>query len=503
MNSKVNPSLHGFLDSAGVEAIPSSLPNFPMLFKPRKYQVHGLNLSLRYNRFGLFDDAGVGKSAVMQAYMLLHVAWGNKVVCLMPPILLKQFIQETHEVFLGSEDWLSHTVLNGSPAAREKLFKTWNANTTWPGVLLMTYEMFSKVHPTMKESGYNVLITDEAQKLRGSTSKVHAVVHNYTEVEADTTLLLATGTPIHHTPLDAYAMTRLINRGVYKSLEGFKRLHCNITSFRISRRIRGRMRRVTVETIEGYKNLDTLHARLYANARRIEKDKALNLEEPTIIPIDLEMAPAHKKLYNLLVDEKLLEVGDERVITATQASEMRQHLMHLACDPSEYSDKPIKNNVFLQVETLLDSIGGSNKVLLYAHHNRVIQALSELLKERNPKTVYGRNTSVQNNKAVVAFKEDPECKILISHPQSGGVGLNLQKVCQYLIFVEPTSIQGDFKQTLARVHRQGQKNAVVVYILRIVGTVYPKMVEVMLDNSDLAREVNKDAASFRSFLSGS
>ena len=499
-----HPTLHRYLKDAGVVDIPSSLPDFPMEWVPKPHQVYGLNLILRSPRFGLFDDAGTGKSLIMQAVSLLYVAWGNKIICLMPPATLDQFVETTHTNYKTSDRWLSHKIIDKPPATRDKWFSQWDMGNSWPGMLLMSYEMFLKLVPILKDRGYNVLITDEAQKLRGSESNVHAAVYNYTADEGDTALLLATGTPQHHTPIDCYAMTRLINRKAYASLKTFKRLHCNIKSFRIGRRIRGRMRQVTVEEIESFKNLDTMNCHLYANARRVELGEVTNLTRPTIVPVTLKLAPAHQKIYNTLAKERMLEIGEERVITAKEASQLREHLMGIACDPSDYSEKPVQNKVFDEVEALLDSIGPTRKVLLYAHHNRVIEALADRFAKLNPVLVYGgsRSSTTKNRKAIKAFQADSDHRLLIAHPQSGGVGLNFQHVCHHIIFVEPTSIQGDFSQVIARVLREGQKEGVLVYILKIMGTVYPKMVEVMLDNSDLAKEVNLDMKSFRAFVEG-
>jgi len=500
-------TLHHYLKDAGVRDIPSNLPDFPMAFEPRESQKTGLSMMLTDLKFGLFDDAGTGKTVIMQAYALLYIAWGNKVLCLMPPILLDQFHETLHETFLGSEDWMNAVIMDFGPAKRDKTFPEWDAENAWPDMLLMTYEIFLKLQDIFKPRGYDILITDEAQNLKGSESKIHAAVYNYTEGD-DTALVLATGTPLHHTPVDGFAMTRLINREAYLTLRGFERKHCEKKSFKISKRIRGRMRKIRVSQITGYKNLDLLNRNLYAHARRVTKDQVLSRKTPTILTVRVSLGKQHQTLYDKLASEKMLEIGEDRVLTATEAVQMREHLMQLACSPQLYSEKSITNNILVELDQLMDSIGPDKKIAIYAHHNSTIETLDGHFRgqmksgDEPPALVYGGQSDSKSRKSVSLFKNDPTVTRLIAHPQSGGVGLNLQHVCHNLIFFEPTSIHGDFMQVLARFDRTGQKHAVLVYLISVIGTTYPKMIETMLDNSDRARGVNLDKFSFRDFISG-
>lgn len=510
-------TLHQYLKEAGLKTIPSSLPDFEMEFTPRTSQITGLNRVMRDVRFGLFDDAGTGKTLIMQAWALLNIASGNNVVCLMPPVLLDQFVETMEENFHGSHRWLTWRIIDKGPAWRERRFSEWTKLRQWPGMLLMTYEMFVKLRKIMWDKNYRVVITDEAQKLRGSESIFHLTVMNYTEHEHESSLLLATGTPLHHSPIDGYAMTRLTNREAYASLNGFKRRHTDRHTEIIQKRARNRagqlkLRKIRVEVIDNYKNLSLLNKNLYKHARRVEKSEVLSLKHPQIIPIRLNMEPAHKKIYNTLSKERMLEIGENRVITATEQVQLREHLMGIACNPNAYSEKPVKNVMFDMVVELIDSIGPDKKVALYAHHNSTVEAVADELERRldkegwpeSPRLIYGgpRATVASNRASAKLFKSDPNTKLIIGHPNSGGVGLNLQKVCHHIIMVEPTPIHGDFSQVIARVQRDGQLYPVIIYVLILNGTVYPKMVQTMLDNNDMASTVNLDTATFRKWISG-
>lgn len=460
-------------------------------------------LVLRRNGY-VFVTGNCGKSLIMQAYAAYYMSFGNRVLGIMPPILVYQFAETMDENYEGYGSHFRVHKLTQGPAAREKLFTEFNA-TGWPDLLLMSYEMFSKLYEVFQENGYNVLMADEAQKLKGAESGVHARVYNYTEDDKATALLLATGSPIHNELVDGYALSRLLDRESYTSRRQFDRWHAIKKRFYISKRNKaGRMIQKRVSQIIGWKNEEELNKRLYRFARRVEKDKVLSLKEPTIIPVHIDLTPGHKALYETMANERMLEIGEDRVVTATESVQLREALMGIVCTPEKFSEKRMTNNLMVEVETLLDSIGQKNKVALYAHHNATVEALADLLQKQNPVLVYGgdRSSGAKNARAVKAFKTDPECRLLIAHPESGGVGLDLQKVCHHFIFVEPTAIPGAFLQVMSRFQRSGQEHAVICYLLQVNGTVYPSMVRQMLDRNDRAATVNLDATTFRQWVHG-
>jgi SNF2 family DNA or RNA helicase len=91
---------------------------------------------------------------------------------------------------------------------------------------------------------------------------------------------------------------------------------------------------------------------------------------------------------------------------------------------------------------------------------------------------------------------------MIAHYRSGGVGLNLQDVCRYVICAEPTSVPGEFTQATERVYRKGQTKVVSFYLMKVLGTGWPKQVALMRGKMKLSRQVTMDKSALLAELLG-
>lgn len=452
----------------------TSLVKIPDRIKPMEHQYSGLNLLYSYERAGLYDQTGTGKSLPVQAYALYRAGEGHKVICLMPPVLLEQFKESINSTFEGADKYVSIEVLSGTKPQRTKKIESWEASE-YPDILLMTYDLFrgTKAYPgysvQLKKVGYNVLICDEAQALRNSSSAIHKAVYNFVGGKRDDAgkyaLVLCTGTPSHTHLEQNYGLIRLITPHAYGTKKAYERLHIEFNPYSEFRQI------------EGYKNLDVMTINLYLRARRVEKkDVAKDLPDKihTVVPVVLDKA--HSRLYRKLLNERLLEFSDT-LIDVTQDQALRQTALQLISDPSRYSDAAIKNRMEDTLLELVNSIDlERTKVLIFIHFNATADKLGEILKDLNPAIINGAVTNKQPQ--VDKFLGDESCRAMIAHPKSAGAGLNLQSVCSDVIFYEVPDSPGDLVQAEDRVHRiSGTTEPVNVYFLSPKGTLAAKKVK--------------------------
>lgn len=436
-------------------------------FHPKPHQVKGLHLSLRNNRYGLFDEPGVGKSFVAYLYLTYYMLEGNRCMVVMPPALLQQFVTEWH-IMMKFKDWRPKIhVLTEGPSPRRQLLDAWLQNDTWPDVLCCSYAMFKKVANDCFRF-YDVIAADEAHQLKRPQSDNHKYFYNFIGEynTKDKAVLLMTGTPIVNDLTDSYGMVKMLTPHQYLSYGDFQNQHCSYVQTHFGARL------------IGFRNTKDLNRNLYQNARRVTLDSVTDLTKPTVQIIRVSLSSPHRALYNKLVSERMLILKDE-VIDAVQAQSLRMKCLRIAMNPDRFSDKKMKNEPVIMVTTLLDSINiHKNKVIIYAYFQETVELLQEKLKEHNPAIIYGKST--QANEQKQKFLTDDTCRVLIANYESGGVGLNLQSVCRHVICAEPISVPGKFKQAVGRVHRTGQKHAVLVYVLRISGTSSPSLTSSML-----------------------
>jgi len=473
-------------------------------YLPFDHQYQGVNLLAVHDRGGLFDEAGTGKTLAMQMNALWRVGEGNKVLVLMPPVLLKQFYEELHSKFVNVGQFVRTEIFRGTVAQRQKLIMRY-AEEGWPDILLMTYELFrgnkprrvknpeggkAKIvrnegyHVVTKAQGYDVIIADEAQALNNSQSRVHKKVYSYIGGKQtdppECALVLATATPSHTRAEQCYGLIRLLNPTAYGTKAEFERLHIEYDQ------------NVPYKKIADYLNLDILHMNLYAHARRVEKsDVAPDMPDKisTLVPIELD--PKHKALYKKLLNERMLELED-KFIDAVDASALRQIAMQLITNPGKYSDTPIRNTLDEWLDMQLDAIQlETTKAMVVIHYNETARRLAKHLEKYNPVVLNGETKD--KDKAKESFLTDDKCRVLIVHSRSGGAGSNFQSVCNNVLFYECPDSPGDITQVGDRVHRiVGTDSTVNLYFASAIGTWAAKKIRQVVEKAAYINEVVGD-----------
>lgn len=476
--------------------------------KPWKHQIVDLNFLACNERAGLYNDAGVGKTIPMQAFSIYMAALGNKVVIGMPPKLIGQFTESLVTTYQGVTDHLAVYVLDEKQAEAEQIVNGWVADKrTAPDIVLMSYEMFAflqplkpvkakeiknsktgntrikpaikakKNHP-LRDAGFNVMVFDEAHKLKNPESAAHKRVWRWVRAtEGLYQLVLATGTPIYNQLSDAYGLIRLITPGVYNSMRHFESVHAVVDNSG------------DYKLIVGWKNEDVLHENLYKHARRVTNEEVNDL--PPMIPYShlVKLYPEHKALYKELMTTRVLELEDE-FIDASHQSKLRQTALQLISDPNRFSDTPIRNAMDDWLDGLFEDIGVyQNKIVVLAYYKNTIERLSKKYAHLNPAVINGSGGNSDANR--IKFLRDPTCRVLFLNWRSGGAGLNLQVSC-YEIFYEVPTVPGDIEQTIARIRRGGQKHAQHIHIPRIMSTLANKSFNQLLSKQGIKDSVVRD-----------
>jgi len=486
-------SLKTYYESAGLPAIPKWAEEVTMPFKPFEHQIGDLNHLAQFTRSGLWSEPGVGKTLSMQAYGIWLVGQKNRVIYIMPPVLTGQFMNSFLSTYQGIDKKISITKLEGTPKKREEMFNNWS-KSKYPDILVMSYRMFVQYQDLLKTKRYNCVVVDEATIVKSPSSQIHKAVKQFAgNVDKDSNgVVLVTGTPVETNVTDAYGLIAILNPKRYGSKKAFDRIHCDyappcVTKFPL---------------ITGYKNLDYLHIGLMALGRRIKKVDVLDLPPRIIQEIPVILKPKHKRLYDKLIDERLAELPDDKVIDLTAQAGIYQAMQRVLMNPEVYTGDKIENQLVDTFDELVSSLSGY-KVLVYAWFQGSIEKIKEKYKHLNPATLYGKTQATQRNKQRLEFINNPDCKMMIANPKSGGVGVDgLQTVCSHVIFAEVCPYPGVFQQSIDRLHRSGQGSTVNVYVLVPENTIAVKLRNDLVKKDELQEKVVLDKRTMLSDLKG-
>lgn len=441
------------------------------MFRPRWHQVTGLNFTMLYDRAALYDEQGTGKSLIAQAWALWNAGMGNKVIILMPPVLLGQFWDTLKGTFKGCEKFLSLGVYKGTKAKRGKLYESWSSN--WPDIVLMSYAIFREEWGLF--SHFQALVADEA-KLGNEKSATNVALTAFMGTVGEKNALVLNGTPANNDLRDLYGFIQFVTPGTYRSRLHFETLHVDYKSVPVRFEKRGEIFERSVNLVSGFRDLERLYKNLYKQARRVEKSQVLELKPKNIIPFTINLSEKHQQAYTKFCTELVLEFEDGTMLDGSSSAALRNHAMQAVMHPNILQVNE-QSAVFEAIDHLLDTLLPSGKVPIFCHYRKTVEALEVHLKKYKPAVIYGgSNTEKEKDR----FLKDPECKVAIVNYLSGGVGLNLQSVARDIICAEPTTVPGEFDQATDRVHRSGQKCEVNVYVLIPKGTLFVKAVSNMV-----------------------
>lgn len=454
-----------------VEMVNPFIPEDP--FSIRWHQVTGLNLTMIHQRSILTDDMGTGKSIISQAWTLFQVGIGNKVVCLMPPVLLGQYRDSLISTFKGIEDKFSIKVYRGTKKQRQKMLNDWAGDAS-PDIVLMTYTIFAKEGCLFDD--YTALMADEAQLANPNTASNQALTY-FMGNEGQKNCVVLNGTPALNDLRDLYGFIEFVTPGTYRSQLHFNTCHVEFKD--IPTRVQlesGEIGRRPVSIVSKFDNLEKLYQNLYKQGRRVEKSQVLELKEKNVMPFSFELSERHYSTYKKMVTELLLEFEDGSILNSTTSAALRNNAMQAIFRPSLLGVEE-ESAAFEALEHLIERSNKKSKVLVFCHYRATVEAICKHFEKYNPAMIYGgSNVEKQKDK----FLKDSSCRLAVANYRSGGVGLNLQGVCSEVIAAEPTTIPGFFDQSVDRVYRSGQKEIVNVYVLLPKGTVFVKAVYDML-----------------------
>lgn len=186
------------------------------------------------------------------------------------------------------------------------------------------------------------------------------------------------------------------------------------------------------------------------------------LELPEMVEHDIPvvLTPQARKKYDEMEKEAVLEL-EEGEIDATSAAALSNKLLQLSNgavydEDGEYHEiHKCKVDVFLET---LEQIG-DKPVLVFYNFRHDLYRLEEALKRTDRK--YKRYDRPEDKDAWNAGKID----VLLTHPASSAYGLNLQQGGNHIIWFGLTWDYELYTQANKRLHRQGQKETVIVHRL--------------------------------------
>jgi hypothetical protein len=232
------------------------------------------------------------------------------------------------------------------------------------------------------------------------------------------------------------------------------------------------------------------------------------LNPPEYITIPYQLAPKHKKLYDQLVDECLLELEvSGQKIDGTTPQRLYHLVQQIIVNWSMFSENA--NDIPRAMELVSQTIEetncmsvGSSKLIIWTYYVPSTKYVFEKLHSIYGKAVVAAYSGANSPASVKRFMEDPTCRIGVFNPLSVGIGLNAMNVCWEALFLEFTTVPMHIRQAIGRVDRMGQKHIPNIRFAVAEGTIQKKLLDNLFKNDDAVSIVERNKETLRAALLG-
>lgn len=408
------------------------------------YQRAGVSYILKEKNVILADEPGLGKT--MQAIASINFAsrgeFATRAVVVCPSSIKDNWLKELD--FFQENFWEVVIVNSGKQQFVDGLLKSKKSNT----LIIVNYEYLKNriVSDQLKRFSPNFLVLDEAHYIKNPKSKrykciAHELIPNWKELRMK---ILLTGTPIQNRPIEIRSLMLISKPDVLEPYREFRRFafkYCD-----------GRMGKWGFEA-SGSSNEEELGLRLAlggAIIRRKKENVLPQLPDKTMTMLVFEGNTDAKRVL-----KKYGVLFDFEAVLSHPTFWQKNSNEHIATARRELAIAKLADSIEA-IKELLESV---DKVVIFAWHTEIMDALENAFKEYKPAFIAGRTKTETRQAEVDRFQNDPACRVFIGNILAAGVGITLT-AASHIEFVESSWVPGEIFQAVDRCHRIGQKSSV-------------------------------------------
>ena len=355
-------------------------------------------------------------------------------------------------------------LVDGTPAERARQYRAAES----ADFVIAGYGLIQREPEKLKGSGFDVVINDEAVRLKGKSSQTAKNAREHFRAPYTWDL---SATPIPNSPEDLYQLMHRLQPDVFGSRAQYMREHCATETVYI-----GRGRSAT--KITGYKNLAHTRETVapYIMARTWQSpDVKIPMPERRSARQTLDLSPDQSRYYEAAragaldmlrsVDNPGQMTREQRASVLTNILRMEQVAITPELVDPNYTGEAPKVSEAVQIVKDHFGAGHTKACVIYSHYLPVIDILHrELQKEGfvsgDIATIKGGMTPERVQEIVDGINTGKH-KVLIAS-DAAAEGLNLQHNSQMLLHMDTPWRPDILEQREGRIYRPGQTSDVVM-----------------------------------------
>lgn len=404
----------------------------------------------------LFLEMGTGKTKIAIDLLRYRCYEQKKVVsCLIicPKIAMLNWVDE----FKIHSSIVEHVqVLTGSGTV--KYTKLTNTNKE---IFIINFESITSVYKLLYRK-WEVMIIDESHRIKNIKAKSTMAILALS-TKANYKYILS-GTPILNNPMDIFSQFKFLDGGrtFGNSFMSFKTGYFIDENLAIQAKLAAGNKRYFPRYILNPLLEAAFKAKVRSISSSVKKEDCLDLPPKVYNMIKLEMSPKQRKMYDEMKEHliAMLEATDFATVASTAAVKLmrlRQISSGFVSIDGENTIALFEDNPKLEATLeVLEEVTSTDKCIIWCCFRANIEMLRDKLAKYNPAVIYGGTDANAKYREQVKFKSDDSCRVMIAHPRSAGLAINLVNA-KYVIYYSQGYELEYRKQSEDRNHRPGSE----------------------------------------------
>ncbi|MDP3002005.1 MAG: DEAD/DEAH box helicase [Bacteroidales bacterium] len=339
-------------------------------------------------------------------------------------------------------------------------------------IILSSYHTIRQDIDLISSFSFHYIILDESQVIKNPASMLYKTV---TMLISDFKLVL-TGTPVENSLTDLWTQLNFVNPGLLGTLSFFRREFAKPIEKMGDDEKEVKLRKIIQPFI----------------LRRTKEMVARDLPPVTEQTVFCDMTEEQFKVYDeekssvrnsILKNIESNGLEKSSIVVLQGLMKLRQISNHPVMAYDGYAFGSGKFETVLQ--DMESVISEGHKILVFSSFVKHLDLYAEELKKKRTRFTMLTGASINREKIVNSFQNDPENKIFLISLKAGGVGLNLT-AADYVFILDPWWNPASEMQAMNRAHRIGQDKSVFVYRYITSGSIEEKIVRLQEKKSRLA-----------------
>ena len=462
---------------------------------PEEWAIKGGLENLEWNRpsevmyhkgFGLLFEMGCGKtltaiSVMGMGYQMKKI---RRVLVVAPTSVCPVW---PHDISDYADFKCRVGVLLGT---KEKRLRELDAVSSHPlealKVCVINYESVWRddIFDKIVEYDPDMIIADESQRIKTHDAQQSKAMHKLGDLARYK--LILSGTPVQNNAIDIYSQYRFLDPTVFGT---------NYYAFRSRYAIMGGFNQ---RQIIGYRDMDKLIRKEYSIAYRVTKAEALDLPEQTFITKNIPLEGKAKQLYDKIKRDSFAELESGGQISAPTVLTKLLRLQQFTggfIQPDEGKTEFVFDGKLKALEDIIDDyvIGEDKKLVIFCRFRPEIDLITKLIKKKKLGfiSIYG-DIKIEDRGAIVEdFQKNADTRIALLQIDTAGLGITLT-AADTCVYYSVNFNYAAYSQSLARIHRIGQKNTCTYIQLVVEKTIDERVYKALAKKEDLATTVVDD-----------